>query len=466
MYTIPSGRLVLLPFTLVLLLLLAACGGLGGSHGSTSQQGGGGGGGSTGSLQSSVNHIIFMAQENRSFDVYFGHLNDYRTSQGLGADVDGMPANASCPNDPAGPEAGTNFAAFHLITMCIENTSADWGASHIDYNYWHPTSDAWVGDGFIAEAAASSLFNGTNDILGHRAMGYYTAADLPYHYWLATTFATSDRWFAGAPVETMPNRMYLIAATSAGHAHTPTQGTSLFNVKTIFDELQAAGISWKIYYTNTDPSTGAPVTEFTYFQPFASQHMANVVPIAQYFTDLQNGTLPQVAFIDPGFLSGQDEHPGLGNSVQVGAAYTKKLIDALMSSSAWKDSVFILTFDEGGGLYDHVPPPTGVPSPDGIAPKDLFSTDATGDFTRYGFRVPLMVVSPFTKAHYVSHTSTDFTAIVKFIETRFNLPALTKRDAAAADMSEFFDFSNPPYMTPPTNIPGQPTNGPCHDGLP
>jgi phospholipase C len=136
------------------------------------------------------------------------------------------------------------------------------------------------------------------------------------------------------------------------------------------------------------------------------------------------------------------------------------LINPLMASPSWQDSVFILTYDEGGGVYDHVAPPSAV-HPDGIAPIDLTPSDIPGDFDRYGFRMPLIVVSPFTRPHYVSHTPADFTAILKLIETRFNLPSLTRRDAAQMDMSEFFDFANVPWRVPPTP-PIQPTDKPCY----
>jgi phospholipase C len=143
-----------------------------------------------------------------------------------------------------------------------------------------------------------------------------------------------------------------------------------------------------------------------------------------------------------------------------------------MSSVSWNDSVFILTHDEGGGFYDHVPPHSAV-SPDGIPPSDLLPGDvcqggsgANCDFNHTGFRVPLIVVSPFTKPNYVSHTSMDYTAILKLIETRFGLPSLTKRDAAQPDMTEFFDFTNEPWAIPPFP-PDQPENGPCYlDHLP
>ncbi len=206
-----------------------------------------------------------------------------------------------------------------------------------------------------------------------------------------------------------------------------------------------------------------------YLSLWASFHLynqlpANVVPVSQYFTDVQNGTLPQVALIEGGYNSGRDEHPN--NNVQTGAAYASTLINGLMDSPSWKDSVFILTYDEAGGLYDHVAPQPAV-SPDGIAPIDLNPGDtctgnggANCDFNYTGFRLPLIVVSPFTKKNFVSHTVADFTAILKLIETRVNVPALTQRDAAQMDMTEFFDFVNVPWATPPTP-PTQAVNGVC-----
>jgi phospholipase C len=440
--------------------------GTGGNSGSPPATGGGTAGpppvpstpgpnnGSTGDI-SAINHIVFMSQENRSFDTYFGHLNDYRASVGLPTDVDGMPANASNPAFD-----GTIVNAFHLKTMCVENTSADWATSHINFNRFNETSDTPTMDGFVVQAAAAANGQGSKDTVGARAMGYYTAADIPYYYFMASQFATSDRWFAPAPTETEANRLYLVAATSVGHVHRPTVQVS---AKTIFDLLDTKNISYKIYYM--DPQLD---TELDDFSGFMAGHQSKFAPLAQYFTDLQNGTLPQVSYIEPGFTDGNDEHPGLGNDIQDGAAETAKIINALMASSAWKDSAFILVYDEGGGFYDHVPPPTTVPSPDGIPPQDLITTnppDPKGDFTRYGFRVPMMVVSPFTKKNYVSHTVTDSTAVLKMIESRFGLPNLNHRDAAGMDMSEFFDFKTKPWATPPTP-PAQPTNGPCTDTLP
>jgi phospholipase C len=246
----------------------------------------------------------------------------------------------------------------------------------------------------------------------------------------------------------------LLAATSAGHVY---PSNSLPN-KTIFESLQNAGVSWLVY--ETDPNS----SYLHGFQPFADQHAANFVPASQFMTDVQNGTLPAVALIESGYGSGLDEHPD--NNVQTGAVYASSFINALMTSPSWKDSVFILTYDEGGGMYDHVPPKPAV-NPDGIGPIDLKPGDICSsggtncNFDATGFRVPMIVISPFTKKNYVSHTVADFTAILKVIETRFSLPALTARDAAQPTMEEFFAFPDAPWMTPPTP-PEQVTTGLCN----
>jgi phospholipase C len=204
---------------------------------------------------------------------------------------------------------------------------------------------------------------------------------------------------------------------------------------------------------------------FTY-GPYVLNHMPNrYASISQLLTDIQNGTLPQVSFIEPAGYVALDEHPSVADvtnavSLQAGAAYVESIVDSLMASPSWKDSVFILTYDEGGGFYDHVPQQPAVP-PDAIQyPTDLASTDLCVNDTSpvcgfffTGFRVPLIVISPFSKQNYVSHTVMDHTAILKFIETRFNLPSLTARDAAQPDMTEFFDFPNMPWATPPTAPP-------------
>ena len=471
-------------------LVLSACGG------GTSTSGGGGGGSDPGSLQS-VQHVVVMVQENRSFDHYFGHLNDYRSSQGQVQSVNDEPANA----ENIGYDGVTMIHAFHLATECTEDLSSFWNESHVDWNLEDPTSNTPKMDGFAhaaghfavdENAAGRGPYTDTN---GYRAMGYYSSDDLPYYYFMATQFATSDNWFSPVGTRTEPNRMYLFAATSQGYVYPPGTNAAdnhALTAPTIFDVLTKAGVSWKVYYSDdicsTTPadvltpiggvahnasaaSNAGACTYLTQFQNYTPPNSlpSNVVPVSQYLADVQAGTLPSVAFIETGYLSNRDEHPSSGTNVQTGAAYVESLINALMTSPSWKDSVFILTYDEPGGLYDHVSPQPSV-NPDGIAPIDLQPNDictppavnpSNCNFDKTGFRVPLIVISPFTKKNYVSHTTADYTAILKFIETRFNVPSLTKRDAAQMDMTEFFDFKNVPWTTPP-KPPTQSTSGACN----
>ncbi|MBS1852881.1 MAG: alkaline phosphatase family protein [Acidobacteria bacterium] len=415
------------------------------------QPGGNGGGPNPPANLQSIQHIVIMLQENRSFDSYFGMLPDYWQANGFPAQTfDGLPANASNPSF----DGTTTIPSFRLKTMCFSDASPAWNESHVDWNRNDPTSTTPLMDGYAFNAAKYARNNGDHDTEGRRAMGYYTGDDLNYYYFMASNFATSDRWFSPVMSRTPPNRQYLLAATSAGHVY-PTAGP--LSNKTIFEALENAGVSWLVYETDNNSSY------FRGFQPFADQHSSKIVPATQFAADVQNGTLPQVALIESGYRSGQDEHPN--NNVQAGATYVSSFINALMNSPAWKDSVFILTYDEGGGTYDHVPPQPAVP-PDDIPPSDLQPGDICSSggpncgFNYTGFRVPLIVVSPFSKKNYVSHTVADYTAILKFIETRFNLPALTRRDAAQMDMTEFFDFDHTPWATPPIP-PAQLSNGVC-----
>lgn len=458
-----------------------------------------------GSLQS-VNHIILLAEENRSFDHYFGKLNDYRSAApfNLPREVNGLPDNCSptnsdwtvacgamnmSPNSQGVPT--TPIYAFHLKTTCIDGLSPDWIATHWDFDLENPssTTPGTLGmpsnapDGFVVSAASAAMANGEDDVQGIRAMGFYTGADLPYHYWLATEFATSDTWFSPAPTRTQPNRYYMVGATSGGYAYPIMSPEPLIQAKTIFDSLQAANISWKIYTQLPDGYVYA--SAFAGFMDrYANSGNIVVDPTFSHFiADAQSGNLPSVTFIEK---PDADEKPdGVGYSIQDGVDETQQLINAVMYGPSWKDSVLIFTFDEDGGLYDHVPSPTNAPSPDGIQPVDICTSatdarcalaslthssppyDSQGDFTRYGFRVPMVVISPFTRTGYVSHVTTDYTAWLKLVEKRFDLPPLNARDGwtGTSDMSDFFDFQNPPWTTPPSNPPAV-IQGDCYEGLP
>jgi phospholipase C len=498
----------------------------------------------TASLQS-INHIIFLAQENRSFDSYFGALRDFWKSAGVpdqafnglpqfdpAGDPNAGPAPTNPGCDPAFPYDPTTNAnpycqidanspaipSFHMQSVCQENPSPSWGEAHRSWNVNDPVSATPLLNGFV-DAGANDARQHTNnqgqpapyfDTNGIRNMGYYDNSDLNYYYSLATDFATSDNWFAPVMTRTPPNREFLIAGTSNGYIYqrntNPPFDTPPLPQKTIFEALQSAGISWKIYVnplgTGCADTDTACLLGFSYIHDFAfaqtirnniadytNNPMHSIAPISEFYTDAVNGTLPQVAQIEPASNAGLDEHPSDNDptgtnpaccSIQAGANYVSTLINAVMCGQnnsppsstcnpgpSWATSIFVLMFDEPGGFYDHVPPQPTV-SPDGIHPVDLFPNDPcygnpsagpTCDFTITGYRVPMVVISPYTKKTFVSHQVRDSTAILKLIETRFNLPALTQRDAAQVGMDDpntgFFDFVNAPWKVPPTNLPAQ-----------
>ncbi len=416
-----------------------------------------------------LNHIIFMLQENRAFDNYFGVLAQYRVNhqppiQGAQLsdvnDLHALPSNYQICN----PQ-GQCFGPFHARTECIENLSPSWDESHYDMDL---VGNDWLNlnqnsqykmDRFL-DTTLSGGSGDKYDPTHSRPLGYYDQTDLPFYYELATQFATDDQWYSPLPANTIPNRMYLFAATSYGHAFPPGQNDPAWQQPTIFRALTKAGITWRYYYQDNS----------VFLSQWADwndpQIQANVVNIQEYYNILASPNadqqLPQVVFIERASATGLDEHPE--NNVQTGAHDVAGIINALLTSKAWPDSVFILTYDEGGGVYDHVGPILVTP-PDNLPPQDLGAKDTKGLFNVSGFRVPLVVISPWVKPQHVSHLATDYTSILKLIETRFNVPPLTQRDATTQDMADpqngFFDFSSPHLLQVPP-LPAQPTNGVCN----
>jgi phospholipase C len=287
-------------------------------------------------------------------------------------------------------------------------------------------------------------------------MGYYDERDLPYYYELASQYAMSDRFFSSILSATPPNRKFLFAGTSNGaiNKQNPPPAVGEWTEKTIFQALNEKGISWKYYYQDNSVF----LANYSIWNDTFSQGL--VRPISEYYDILSRPTADteaaQVIFIERPGQTGLDEHP-LDN-IQPGAANTKKIIDALMNSTIWQNSVFIYTYDEGGGLYDHVPPFTVV-APDDVPPQ-LQPDSLPGDFTLSGFRLPFIIVSPWVKPRFVSHVNRELTSILAFIEARFDVPPLTRRDAAADNMLEFFDFNSPARLTIPP-LPSQPQTGTC-----
>jgi phospholipase C len=503
-----------------------------------------------------INHVIFMLQENRSFDTYFGMLNPYRQANkwnvgddGNTYDVDGI--DDKLTKSANSDDEGQSFSLFKLNSTCVDDMSSAWLESYGDVNrYDFSVNRPILMDGFVHTAegfAKAGAGDGSfTDLAGKRAMGYYDQDLLNYYYYMASQFAISDRWFSPVSSKSTPNRIAtMTGGTTQGLVRDPfvdDKFTSPLNIKTIFQELDQNNVSWKIYYSITaggctdddgDCGTGErsndyPVTTFSDFS-YSSQYVyANpqhsackaptvgsqqavgdssdsfcvdpnhIAPLKQYFSDVQNDSLPSYAFIEAAYGS-SDEHPGSGQSILEGQRQVSTLINALMQSASWSDSVFFLSYDEPGGPFDHVPPVPGhsndntgsslgtipdigtiavnadsdepclppggtptlhcdlAPGEPGAAPGDAPAQQ--GFAAQLGFRLPNLVISPFSRKHYVSHIPMDHTAILRFVESRFiNSGAhLTNRDAAQPDLMNFFDFSNIPWSVPPTPpAPNQP----------
>jgi len=501
-----------------------------------------------GSVQS-INHVIFMLQENHSFDNYFGMLNPYRKANGWNIGDDGKDYEVDGIDDKLTKisnedDQGNVYPLFKFTSTCIDDESSAWLESYGDVSrYDFSTTRPILMDGFVHTAegyanncASSGACSGNfTDLTGKRSMGYYDQGFLNYYYYMASQFAVSDRWFSPVSSKSIPNRIATFTGgTTQGLVFDPggDDHQPQLNIANIFQELDQANVSWKIYYTvtnglckpgNDDCSTSAsaqlPATTFSslsYSYQYLYENLSHVpctpptqpssvvgdssnsfcidpnhiAPLSTYYKDLSNGTLPSFAFIEAGY-GNNDEHPGSGQSILIGQAQVADVVNALMASQEWKDSVFFLSYDESGGPYDHVPPVPGhsnnntdtslgtIPDisqiavnadsyypcvPSGATPTlhcDLFSNDpgaqasdaaaVQGFAAQLGFRLPNIIISPFTRRHYVSHTPMDHSAVIKFVENRFIGPSahLTQRDAAQPNLLEFFDFNKVPWSTPP-----------------
>jgi phospholipase C len=374
-----------------------------------------------------IEHVIVLMQENRSADHYFGMLK--RQGQ---ARFEPEPKKASNP-DPTNP-SGPPIKAFHQTRICeVGDLDHSWSGTHREWNHG-------MMDGFTAANVHP------DDPTGSRAMGFYDKRDLPFYYKLYARFATGDHFFSSALTQTFPNRFYLLAGTSFGEIRNniPDLSGPDYTQRSIFNLLDEAQppVSWKIYFSDL-PFGGI----FGYVRTHGAANLVTADP--NFFNDAANGTLPAVSFVDPRFLGTpnveSDEHPP--SNVQVGQEFVSRIVKALMASPLWNKSALFITYDEHGGYFDHVPPPQAC-VPDDI-PPDLESGDEQGAFDNYGIRVPVVVVSAFAKRHFVSRKVYDHTSILRFIETRFDLPALTARDANADAMLDFFRFKKPRKPGPP-----------------
>ncbi len=356
-----------------------------------------------------IKHIVVLMMENHSFDNVLGLIG---RGDGFTLDSHGQPTATN-------PDGHGNLVhAFHMPTECqTRGIGNDWKVAHEAYDHGKL-------DGFVTGTTAE-------------AMGYLTEDDLPFTCGMASTFPIADRYFCSAMAQTDPNRRYLIAGTSLGLID-DTFPSALPPNGVIFQQFDKHGITWKDYYS-TLPTMGV-------FLPLLSDPAmrAGLAGIDEFYTDAAAGTLPSFSLVEPDYDKQSEEDP---QDVQFGDQFVGKIVNAVMSGPGWPSTMLIWTYDEHGGYYDHVPPPRAVP-PDDVPPA-LVPGDPPGGFDRYGFRVPAGVVSPYARRHFVSHTVYDHTSILKTVEEKWNLPALTRRDANASSLFDMVDLTSAPFHTPP-----------------
>jgi len=406
--------------------------------------------------------IVVVVMENHSFDGHLGMLSVRGQPK-----ADGLTLNASQIPTNSNPLDGGYQKSFHMQGTCQPGgVTQSWDASHTQI-------DGGKMDGFAATS--------------NTAMGYWDESDLPFYYSLAKTFCLGNRSFCSVPAQTYPNRRFLYSGTAMGTISTDTAGFSLPApaAGTLMDLLTKYNVSWRNYFTDLPATVIIPQN--------LENHPLNYAPITQFFVDALAGTLPAVSFVDPEFglidevgsllfgfldaipdlpapltdalnvlrntvdsLSGSEENPA---DVALGEAFVSQVVQAVMASPTWKSTLLVWTYDEHGGYYDHVPP-VSVPEPDSIQPV-LASGDAAGAYNITGMRVPTVVVSPYSKPNEVTDVMHDHTSIIATIARKWNLPALTHRDAQANTLLDFLDLDSAPFFLTPPQLaaPATPTLG-------
>ncbi len=361
---------------------------------------------------SGIDHIVVVMMENRSFDHLFGWVNG---------------ANGRQSGVTYTDRGGVAHSTHHLTGFqgCgFNDPDHSFEGGRIELN--RGACDGW-------------LRAGTNDAF---SIGYYRSPDLAFYSRAVAQWTVFDHYFSATMAETYPNRFYQHSAqTDRTHNSTVTA-----TMPTIWDRLAAHGVTGRYYYNDV---------------PFLSLYGAKYVPIsfpfARFLTDAAAGTLPAVSFVDPKFLdegsgSSADDHPHA--DIRAGQAFLNSVYKAVTTGPGWARTALVINYDEWGGFFDHLAPPT---APD--ARPDL----GTG---LRGFRVPAMLISPRARRGYVAHGTYDHTSVLKMIEWRFRLPALTARDAAAANLAEVLDFTRSPNLTAPAYPVPSFVGVPCANGIP
>jgi phospholipase C len=389
-----------------------------------------------GSLLNSINHFVVVMLENRSFDHMLGFLYaDQGNVSPLGQPYDGLKGNETNPDGKGG-----QVKVFKILPTdqhAYFMPGADPGEGYLNTN-WQlfgkeqapvPITAA-TNQGFVTNFAstlsweskqAGKVMPGTTP---SQIMGMYTPQTLPILSGLASGYAVCDQWFGSVPTETFPNRAFMAMATSQGFVQ--DKSCKKYTAPSIYTLLGKNGKTWSIYGFNAPPLERGLITDIQLSPP------ANFGQFADFQQAVQKGTLANYVFLEPSWgPSGNSQHPNCGDDVSKGEQFLHMVYYTLFASSIWQQTMLIITYDEHGGLYDHVPPPENAVAPDNSAGELGF------DFTRFGPRVPTILVSPLIEAGTVYRaagpTPFDHTSVLATVEKRFGLPSLTKRDAAAPD---------------------------------
>ena len=418
-----------------------------------------------------IEHVVILIQENRSFDHYFG---TYRGVDGfatrgrhgsLGAFAQPYPQNRS--RAPVGRLLPFRFDTQRADGACTNDITHDWGPQHVAYNGGRGNEFVPV---HVKEDGAD---------YGTATMGYYTRADLPWHYALADAFTICDAYHASVLGPTYPNRLYSMSATidpdgrHGGPVVVNPTNPFTYTWETMPERLQAAGITWKVYSQADSNNNVLPFFK-QYQDPANAIGQRGLTPTwpANFEADLAAGQLPQVSWVlAPMDL---DEHPP--SAPAWGAWVQSRVLSALVAQpQIWERTALFIAYDENGGFFDHVTPPAAPPDTPGewltASPLPSAASGIAGPIG-LGFRVPALVVSPFSRGGLVCSDRFDHTSLLRFLETRFKVevPNLSAwRRQAVGDLTSAFGFAARPDgavpALPATSLAGQQTLSECGPSL-
>jgi len=399
-----------------------------------------------------IDHIFVLMLENRSFDHLLGYsgITGADAVTGSGTALDGLLPDGATNSDTQGNVFATNLRApdampedppheFDFVRLQLLGSNAP------GVNY---ANTPITNSGFVRSYETVAKRNPLGDILG-----CFAPDELPVMHALAKEFCVCDRWFSSLPGPTIPNRLFLHAATSGGDPASPSTfslGLALadghdsykFVNGNVFQRMTAKGIPWVIYHG--DDFAMAYALDGVHFGAGKAFDPRNPAELARFRQDLESPDLPNYIFIEPNwgnmllgtYKGGNSMHPM--DSVTSGEGLIKAVYEAIRASTCWPRSALIITFDEHGGFYDHVIPPSGVPAPGDVPSQPGF------DFTQLGVRVPALIISPWIPRNLVDHTIYDHTSVLATLRNRFpELGSFTERDRNANDCAHLFSLPQP-----------------------